>query len=67
MAMLTIAQAAEKTGTKPRFVQRLVAERRIGFNRLGERHVRISDEDVDDFIQRGRVDPDGDGGPSRSD
>ncbi len=53
-------------GTKPRFVQRLVAERRIGFNRLGERHVRISDEDVDDFIQRGRVDPDGNGGPSRS-
>jgi hypothetical protein len=36
MAMLTIAQAAEKMGTKPRFVQRLVAERRIGFNRGSE-------------------------------
>jgi excisionase family DNA binding protein len=29
--LLTVEQAAERLGTKPRFVRRLIAERRIEF------------------------------------
>jgi excisionase family DNA binding protein len=56
--LLTIEQAAERLSTSPRFVRRLVAERRIGFTKLG-RHVRISVADVDAFVDAGRVEPRG--------
>ena len=39
--LLTLEQAAEVLGTKPRFMRRLVAERRIRFIYVG-RHIRIS-------------------------
>lgn len=54
--MMNVEQVAERLGTSPRFVRRLVAERRIAFNKLG-RHVRFSATDVEDFIQAGRVEP----------
>jgi excisionase family DNA binding protein len=54
--MLTVEQAAERLGTSSRFVRRLIAERRIAFNKLG-RHVRLSSGDVDAFIRAGRVEP----------
>ncbi len=54
--MLTVEQAAERLGTSPRFVRRLVTERRIAFSKLG-RHVRLSSADVDDFIRAGRIEP----------
>jgi excisionase family DNA binding protein len=66
MTLLTVEQAAERMGTSPRFVRRLVAERRIGFNKIGERHLRIPEDDVDEFISRGRVDPQNGGKPGRS-
>ncbi len=54
--LLTIDQAADRLGTSPRFVKRLITERRIAFNKLG-RHVRLRTSDVDAFIQAGRVEP----------
>lgn len=56
MALLTVDQAAEYLGTAPRFVRRLVAERRIRYTKLGS-HVRIAVEDLDAFIAAGRVEP----------
>ena len=52
----TVEQAAEHLGTGPRFIRRLIAERRIEFVRVG-RHVRISESALADFIQAGRVEP----------
>jgi excisionase family DNA binding protein len=53
---LTLEQAAEILGTPVRFVQRLVAERRITYVRLGKvKHVRIHRSDLDAFIAAGRV------------
>ena len=52
--LYTIDQAAEHLNTTPRFVRRLIAERRVAFAKLG-RHVRITAEDLDAFIQRGRI------------
>jgi excisionase family DNA binding protein len=54
--LLTVTEAAEWLGTSPRFVRRLIAERRIAYTRLG-RHVRIAVVDLDAFIAAGRVEP----------
>jgi excisionase family DNA binding protein len=54
--MLNIDQVAERLGTSPRFVRRLVAERRIAFNKVG-RHIRFNVADVEQFIRAGRVEP----------
>jgi excisionase family DNA binding protein len=56
MTLLTVDQAAERLATKPRFIRRLIAEKRIPYVKLGA-HVRIADQDVDAFIAAGRVDP----------
>lgn len=56
MPLLNVDQAAECLGTSPRFIRRLIAERRIAFTKLGK-HVRIDSTDLDAFIARGRVDP----------
>jgi excisionase family DNA binding protein len=40
--LLTVEAAAERLSTSPRFVRRLIAERRIEFVKVG-RHVRISE------------------------
>jgi excisionase family DNA binding protein len=58
MTLLTVDQAAERLATKPRFIRRLIAERRITFVKLGA-HVRIDTDDLDAFITAGRVDPAG--------
>jgi len=55
-ALLTVEQAAERLNTKPRFIRRLIAERRIEFHRVG-RHVRISEGALANFIEGGRVGP----------
>lgn len=56
MALLTIPEAASRLGTTQRFVRRLVAERRIGYVKIG-RFVRFTIEDIDEFIAAGRVQP----------
>lgn len=56
MPLLTVDQAAERLGTSPRFIRRLVAERRIAFAKLGK-PVRIDSADLDAFVAAGRVAP----------
>ncbi|MEO7980319.1 MAG: helix-turn-helix domain-containing protein [Sporichthyaceae bacterium] len=55
MPLLNVDQAADRLGTSPRFIRRLVAERRIAFTKLGK-HVRIDTADLDAFVAAGRVD-----------
>ena len=56
--LLTIDQVAELLGGEigPRFVRRLIAERRIVFVKVG-RHIRIPESAVADFIAAGTVRP----------
>jgi excisionase family DNA binding protein len=54
--LLTVEAAAERLSTSPRFIRRLIAERRIEFVKVG-RHVRISESVLTDFIDAGRVKP----------
>jgi excisionase family DNA binding protein len=54
--LLTVEAAAEQLSTSPRFIRRLIAERRIEFVRVG-RHVRISESALANFIDVGRVEP----------
>jgi excisionase family DNA binding protein len=54
--LMTVEQAAERLGTKPRFIRRLIAERRIEYHKVG-RHVRISERALAEFIEAGRVVP----------
>ena len=55
-ALLTVEAAAKRLSTSPRFIRRLIAERRIEFVRVG-RHVRISESALANFIDVGRVEP----------
>jgi len=55
-ALLTAEEAARRLSTSPRFIRRLIAERRIEFVKVG-RHVRISESALADFIDAGRVEP----------
>jgi excisionase family DNA binding protein len=52
--LLTVEEAGEVLNTSPRFIRRLIAERRIEFVRVG-RHVRISQSVLACFVQSGRV------------
>jgi excisionase family DNA binding protein len=52
--LLSVEQAAERLGTSPRFVRRLVFQRRIAYVKLGC-HVRIATRDLDAFIRASRV------------
>lgn len=54
--LLTVSEAAEQLNTTPRFVRRLIAERRIVFHHVG-RHVRIAARDLEAFVEDGRVEP----------
>lgn len=53
---LDVQGAATYLGVKVRFIRRLVAERRIAFHKAGT-HVRLSIDDLDAFMQAGRVEP----------
>ena len=52
--LLDVAEAASLLGTPPRFVRRLIAERRIRFYKLG-RYVRVDRADLLSFIAASRV------------
>ena len=54
--LLTVDAAADRLATSPRFVRRLITERRIEFVKVG-RHVRISESALAKFIDAGRVHP----------
>jgi excisionase family DNA binding protein len=51
--LLTVEQAAAALNVSPRFIRRLIFERRIAVHRLG-RHVRLSQRDLSAFIERAR-------------
>ncbi|KDN19468.1 MULTISPECIES: excisionase family DNA-binding protein [Amycolatopsis] len=53
---LTVDEAAVYLNTGVRFVRRLIAERRIAFHKAGV-HVRFALEDLESFMQAGRVEP----------
>jgi excisionase family DNA binding protein len=52
--LLDVNEVARRLGTEPRFVRRLIAERRIEFHKVG-RYVRISEDALADFIESGRM------------
>ena len=54
--LLTVEETAERMRTTPRFIRRLIAERRIEYVKVG-RHVRISEPVLAAFIAAGRVQP----------
>ncbi|GGJ88821.1 hypothetical protein GCM10010123_18040 [Pilimelia anulata] len=54
--LLDVDQAAKRLGTKPRFVRRLISERRIRFYRVGK-FVRFHPDDLSAYIRQGQVDP----------
>jgi excisionase family DNA binding protein len=54
--LLTVEEAAERFNTKPRFVRRLIEERRITVVHLG-RLVRIPESAVNAFINAGTLEP----------
>jgi len=54
--MLDVIEVARRLGTKPRFVRRLIAERRIEFHKFG-RLVRISEPVLNEYIKASRVEP----------
>jgi excisionase family DNA binding protein len=54
--LLSVEAAAERLDTGPRFIRRLIAERRIEFVRVG-RHVRISESALAEYIEAGKVPP----------
>ncbi|MTD56876.1 excisionase family DNA-binding protein [Amycolatopsis sp. RM579] len=51
-----VEEAAALLKTSVRFVRRLIAERRITFYRVG-RHVRLAVEDLESFVEAGKVEP----------
>ena len=54
MTLLTVDEAAERLATGPRFIRRLIAEKRISYVKLGS-HVRLDTTDLDQFVAAGRV------------
>lgn len=53
--LIDVEGAAAYLGVAPRFIRRLVAERRVRFVKLG-RHVRFEVADLDRLIASGAVD-----------
>ena len=54
--LLTVEAVAQRLSTSPRFIRRLIAERRIEFVKVG-RHVRIGESALNDFTESGVVKP----------
>lgn len=56
--LIDTAQVAGQLGVTPRFVRRLVDERRIRFYKIGK-YVRFDPADIDRFAAAARVEPPG--------
>ena len=54
LVIVVASLAASARATSPRFVRRLIAERRIAVAKLGK-HVRLDSSDLDVLIGAGRV------------
>lgn len=55
-ALLDVNQVADRMCVSPRFIRRLIEERRIPFCKLGK-FVRFDPVDIDEWIEARRVDP----------
>lgn len=57
--LLTVEEVAERLAASPRFVRRLMSERRIVYVRMGRKGspVRITESDLRTFIETSRVEP----------
>jgi excisionase family DNA binding protein len=54
--LLGVEEVAERLGVTPRYVRRLVAERRIRFVKVGHL-LRFEGNDLDDWIERNCTEP----------
>jgi excisionase family DNA binding protein len=52
--LMTFEEAAERLGTTPRHMRRLVIERRIAYRKLG-RYVRFHPDDLAEYVAAHRV------------
>jgi excisionase family DNA binding protein len=52
--LLTINEVATRLGATPRFVRRLVADRRIVFHRIGK-FIRFDPVEIEALVEEGRV------------
>jgi len=52
--LLDIAQAAERLNVTPRFIRRLIAERRIDYLKIGK-FIRFHPSDLDTWIEHQRI------------
>src|SRR4051794_10471040 len=52
--LMTVEQAGEYLGTSPRFIRRLITERRISYVKIGK-YVRLERATLDAFVDAGRV------------
>ena len=55
--LMTFEEAAERLGTTPRHMRRLVLERRIAYRKLG-RYVRFHPDDLAEYVAIHRVEAD---------
>ena len=55
--LLDVPSAAERLGCSPRYIRRLVMERRIPFVKLGGSKVRFSALELEQWIDAQRVEP----------
>jgi excisionase family DNA binding protein len=55
-AYVDVLGAALYLGTKPRFIRRLIAERRVVFYKVGG-HVRFKIADLEAYVEAGKVEP----------
>ncbi len=54
--LMDLVEVAERLGVNQRHVRRLVAERRIAFHNVGH-FLRFRADDLDAFLEAGRVEP----------
>ena len=52
--LLSLEDVAQRLDVPPRFVRRLVAERRITYHKVG-RYVRFHERDIADYLAANRV------------
>ncbi len=55
MSLLDIDGAADYLNVSPRFIRRLVAQRRVNYLKIGK-FVRFDQNELDEWIQQQRVD-----------
>mgnify|MGYP002630922152 CR=1 FL=1 len=55
MTLLDIDGAADHLNVSPRFIRRLVAQRRVNYLKIGK-FVRFDQDELDEWVQQQRID-----------